>query len=142
MCFWDFYACCPLVFRYYGLSGQPNIKKVTMRNRAEILDDFIERLKAENLLIVDRDALRRIKNTVPMSTQQRYLMHRALSFRQIAEGNLWGNVGPARVRDLAGQMCHPDELIDTRLGESRTMRKVTIEGVKRVAKCRGIIFEN
>jgi hypothetical protein len=110
-------------------------------SNAQLLDDFMDRLKAENLVIVHRSMVRDVRRDDLSAYRRKVLRNRSLTCKQIADGELWGKIDVARVRQLVRQHCGPQEMFEAPYGEKSTITKVIRAGVERVARIRSIPWD-
>ena len=107
-------------------------------NNARLLDDFMKRLKAENLVIVNRSLLSDVGEGDIAKMRRKVLRNRSLTCKQIADAELWGKIDSARVRQIMKQHCMDGETFEAPYGNTRTITKVIRAGVERVARIRQI----
>ena len=93
----------------------------------ELFPVFIEELKSEGLIIVP-------ESYVAKNLQQKYLRKKSLTFREIADANLWGDIGKSRVEAIAKEELTPHEKF-----KDGNKWKVHVAAVERIGKNRGII---
>lgn len=93
----------------------------------ELFPVFIEELKSEGLIIVP-------ESYVAKNLQQKYLRKKSLTFKEIADANLWGDIGKSRVEAIA-----KEELIPHEKFKDGNKWKVHRSAVERIGKNRGII---
>ena len=92
------------------------------------IPELIEYMKREGLVFA-REA-----DIKPINLQQKYLRKKSLTFREIADANLWGDIGKSRVEAIA-----KEELIPHEKFKDRNRWKVHRAAVERIGKNRGII---
>ncbi|WP_405329561.1 hypothetical protein [Leeuwenhoekiella sp. LLG6367-2.1] len=112
-----------------------------MSSTAQILDAFFDRLKAENMVIVHRDLVTGSHKQEVRLKQKRYLKNASLTCKQIAEAELWGDIGEHRVRNLIKQHCKAGEILEVERGKTK-ITKVIRAGVERVARIRSVVWQD
>ncbi|WP_281681862.1 hypothetical protein [Zunongwangia profunda] len=109
----------------------------------EFFPAFMEELKANNLVIVPADYAEDRRQEIKLKKLKRATLKKnLLTFKEISDAQLWGEISPKAVRDYAmvkasgKRYIKKGELLKVPKGE-REIWKLSIVAVERIAKAKG-----
>ena len=94
---------------------------------------FMEYLSEHNLVVAPASMLKMDK----MPIQKKLMAKRALSYREISDSGIWGEISQKRAYQIAKEMAKPMEIIKPGK-RTNSPEKIVITAVKRIAQIRGI----
>lgn len=95
---------------------------------------FMDHLEQHDLVIAPR---RLVEKRGAIERKQKHcLRKKMLSFKEISDAGLWGEIQPSSVKAFAKKYAKQGELIQVPNGQ-KMMYKITIGAVERIAKIRG-----
>ena len=97
--------------------------------------EFKEELMNDGLIIVPMEYMKELIRKSNTHPREKLLKKTALSYKEIADSGLWGNIGQKQVYLIALENAKPREIIPGK--RSNSPQKITIEAVKRIARLRG-----
>lgn len=105
------------------------------------INAFMEHLEARGLMIAPRNLVEAsLKDAKLERLQKAALSKKALSFKEIADAQLWGPIGTRAVKKHAQKYAKDLEIFETAKGQI-IVNKLIISAVKRIAKSRGITWD-
>tara|TARA_Y100001963_G_C6693368_1_gene405750 strand:- start:656 stop:949 length:294 start_codon:yes stop_codon:yes gene_type:complete len=91
------------------------------------IPDLLDYMKKEGLVLVKE------KDIIPSRLQERYLRKKSLTFKEISDANIWGEIGKSRVEAIAQDLLPHEKF------KSGNKWKVHRSAVERIAKNRGTL---
>ena len=101
------------------------------------IQDFMQHLEANNLVIVPRILVENELNERDLQfARKKALAKKALTFKEIADARIWGNISAKSVKEYAKKYAKAGEIQKFPYGELERF-KIMRSAVERLAKKRG-----
>lgn len=101
------------------------------------ISDFIDELKSKGLVIAPEVLVQEgLKSRTKDRLRRRALSKKALSYKEIADAELWGTIGKQAVKLAAENNAKQYEILEVSWGKKK-VKKLIIAAVIRIAKQRG-----
>lgn len=105
------------------------------------IEVFMKQLEAKGLMIAPQFLVNERLEEVHLEKLQRSaLSKKALTFKEIADAQLWGTISVKAVKNFAQKYAKNGEIIDTQKGKM-TVKKIITIAVLRLSKSRGIKWD-
>lgn len=102
---------------------------------------FMDLLEKRNLVIAPRTLVEeRLADLEIVKLQKQFKRLPALTYKQIADAQLWGAIDTRSVKKYAQKYAKLGEIFETRKGQ-RPVQKLVITAVERIAKQRGELWD-
>lgn len=101
------------------------------------IHEFMQHLEDQGLMIAPRSLVERnIEDREIQAKKRRALAKKALTFKEVSEARLWGDISVKAVKSYALKHAKPSEVVTVPRGKSEQY-KIMISAVKRIAIQRG-----
>jgi hypothetical protein len=102
---------------------------------------FMKHLESNGLMIAPRVLVEeRLEDLKLQQAQKNALNKKALTWKEIADAKLWGNISAKAVKMYAFKYAKPQEIFETKKGQI-TVKKLIISAVKRISKAKGTAWD-
>lgn len=97
-------------------------------DRAIKVSDFVQYLKEHDLVIIPREKAEEVR------LREIYSRKSALTYKQIADAKLWGNIGKQAVKMRVVKYLESGELMPHEIDKTRHPFKIRRQAFERIAK--------
>ncbi len=102
---------------------------------------FMQHLEQNDLVISPRTLVEeRLMDLEVLKLRKSAKRQKALSYKEIADAQLWGEITTRAVKKFAQKYAKEGEIFGTKKGD-RPVQKVVITAVQRIAKQRGELWD-
>lgn len=105
------------------------------------ISTFMDHLEKKGLVIVPRNLVENRLQEVEFLKLQKQLKRKpALTYKEIVDGKLWGDIGKHAVKNYASKYAKPGEIFKVKKSKQEIQKVITV-AVKRIAKQRGEVWD-